>query len=556
LRRKTPMQQRLDALFPAWMIFPVVFAAVYASHYTLLRLPYYWDEAGYYIPAAWDFFRTGSLIPLTTMTNAHPPLPSIYLALWWKVSGFLPEVTREAVVIVASFGLTAVWRLAVRLVGVPAVAFWTVALTALYPVWFAQSTLAHADIFAATCALWGLVYALPAATPDQPRKPWLAALWFALAALSKETAIVIPLTLAAVSLFESRRAAGLARIRLWREAAWLAGCVLPLMAWYGFHYWKTGFLFGNPEFLRYNAQANLSPLRILAAFGYRILHLTAQMNLFVPVGMALAALLLEPRTDRDQRSEIRDLGSEIRGQGSGVRDQRPGIAHAALRRIFMLLLANALLFSVLGGALLTRYLLPMYPLVLLLAVTTLYRRAPYWQGPAAFSAAAFVLGLFVNPPYRFAPEDNLAYAHVIRLHQAGIAELEKRYPGATVLTAWPVSDELIRPELGYLTQPFAVYRIEDFTAGQIARAAQEPEKYSVALVFSSKYDPPSLPMSLGPKSDALAERFFGLHHDLQPEEIARQLHGSLVWKQEDHGEWIALIRFNRRFEARAESNLP
>ena len=83
-----------------------------------------------------------------------------------------------------------------------------------------------------------------------------------------------------------------------------------------------------------------------------------------------------------------------------------------------------LLFSVLGGALLTRYLLPMYPLVLLLAVTTLYRRVPWWQGLAAFSAAAFVLGIFINPPYGFAPEDNLAYAHVIRLHQAGIAQLE------------------------------------------------------------------------------------------------------------------------------------
>ena len=125
------------------------------------RLPYYWDEAGYYIPAAWDFFRTGSLIPITTLTNAHPPLPSIYLALWWKLSGFLPEVTRVAVLMVASLGLTAVWRLAMRLVGVPAVAFWTVVLTALYPIWFAQSTLAHADIFAAACTLWGLVYALP-----------------------------------------------------------------------------------------------------------------------------------------------------------------------------------------------------------------------------------------------------------------------------------------------------------------------------------------------------------------------------------------------------------
>ena len=62
---------------PAWIVFPAILAALTASHLTLLRLPYYWDEAGYYIPAAWDFFRTGSLIPLTTPSNAHPPLPSL-----------------------------------------------------------------------------------------------------------------------------------------------------------------------------------------------------------------------------------------------------------------------------------------------------------------------------------------------------------------------------------------------------------------------------------------------------------------------------------------------
>jgi hypothetical protein len=45
------------------MLYPLFFAAVYLSHLTLLRLPYFWDEAGYYIPAAWDFFRTGTLIP-------------------------------------------------------------------------------------------------------------------------------------------------------------------------------------------------------------------------------------------------------------------------------------------------------------------------------------------------------------------------------------------------------------------------------------------------------------------------------------------------------------
>src|SRR3984893_2598821 len=101
-----------DAPLPLWMIFPVIFAALYLTHWSLLRLPYYWDEAGYYIPAAWDFFRTGSLIPITTLSNAHPPLPSIYLALWWRVCGYYPEVTREAILAVASFGLLAVWKLA------------------------------------------------------------------------------------------------------------------------------------------------------------------------------------------------------------------------------------------------------------------------------------------------------------------------------------------------------------------------------------------------------------------------------------------------------------
>jgi 4-amino-4-deoxy-L-arabinose transferase-like glycosyltransferase len=526
LRFRKFIQPRLDAPFPLWMIYPVIFAVLYVSHFTLLRLPYYWDEAGYYIPAAWDFFRTGSLIPLTTLTNAHPPLPSIYLALWWKASGFYPEVTREAVLMVAALGLLAVWRLSMRLIEVPFVAFWTVVLTALYPVWFAQSSLAHADIFAAACTLWGLVYALP----ERNRKPWAAALWFAAAALSKETSVIIPLTLAALSLAEGLRLRPPARFRLWREAAWLSGCVLPLAAWYAWHYAKTGFLFGNPEFFRYNAQANLEPLRFLAAFAHRILHLTAHMNLFVPVLMTVAAMLLDPRKDAEGRD-------------------RASLGLPALRRLYALLLVNALLFSVLGGALLTRYLLPMYPLVLLIAVSTFYRRVPYWQALTAFSAAAFILGLFINPPYGFAPEDNLAYAHVVRLHLSGIAQLNQRYPGATVLTAWPMSDELTRPELGYLSKPFDVYRLEDFTEGQIERAAAEPEKYTAALVFSTKYDPQSLLFTLGPASQAMDERYFGLHYDLPPEAIASLLGGTLVWKQEEQGMWVALIRFDRQLDA-------
>ena len=316
-----------------------------------------------------------------------------------------------------------------------------------------------------------------------------------------------------------------------REALWLLSCALPLACWYAYHRHKTGFLFGNPEFLRYNAQANLEPLRILAAFGHRLLHLTAHMNLFVPVLLALAALLLPLLKDKN--------GAE-----------RPGPSSANQRRIVLLLVANAFFFSVLGGALLTRYLLPMFPLVLLLAVTALYRRVRNWQALTGFAAAAFVVGLFLNPPYGFAPEDNLAYAHLVRLHQAGIAELNARYPGATVLSSWPLTDALTRPELAYLTEPYTVYPLDDFSAAQIAHAALEPEKYSVALVFSTKYDPQSPLFTLGAKSTAMDERYFGLHRDLSPEAIARELGGTLVWKKVDQGQWVALIRFNRVVEAR------
>jgi hypothetical protein len=515
------------------MIFPVIFAALYLSHFSLLRLPYYWDEAGYYIPAAWDFFRTGSLIPVSTLNNAHPPLPSIYLALWWKFSGFYPEVTREAVLLVAALGLLAVWRLAQRIVGVNSVAFWTVLLTGLYPIWFAQSSLAQADIFAAACSLWGLVYALP----RRGGNPWAAALWFSAAALCKETSIAIPLTLAAIDLAEGLRQLPPARTRLVRHAAWLSACVFPLAAWYAYHYAKTGFLLGNPQYLRYNAQDTLTPVRILAAFGHRLLHLTAHMNLFVPVFVALAAFVLTPRLDAGGH-------------------ERQNIDSATLRRIFFLLLVEAIFFSVIGGALLTRYLLPMYPLVLLLAVTTFYRRVPYWAAAGLLSAGAFVAGLFINPPYGFAPEDNLEYARIIRLHQAGIAQLTQRYRGAAVLTAWPMTDELARPELGYVQEPWDVCPIDDFSSAQIARAPDQPCTYSAALVFSTKYDPARTIFTLGKGSRALDERYFGLHQDLPPEEIALDLGGTLVWQSRNQGMWIALIRFNRPVEARLERQDP
>ncbi len=503
------------------LVFPLIFAALYLSHLPLLRLPYYWDEAGYYIPAAYDLFRTGALIPYSTLSNAHPPLPSLYLAAWWKFAGFAPFTTRLAMLIVASLALLGVYRLGQRVTGRTSIAVATTLLTALYPVWFAQSTLAHADLFAAAATLWGLVLFLPGG-----RAPRIlpAALCFAAATLSKETAVCSVLALAAYEAWRSVRVLGDRRLHL-RNAAVLLASLLPLCIWYAYHWRRTGFVFGNPEYLRYNAAATLTPLRIVLALLHRCLHLTAHMNLFVPVLCACASLLLVPRSLPD--------GSV-----------RPALPRAIVVPLLWVLAANLLCFSVLGGALLTRYLLPMYPLVLLVCVAAFWRRVPAWGTMVGLAAFAFVLGLFINPPYRFAPEDNLGYRDTILLHQQAIQQVVTRYPGATVLTAWPVTDELTKPELGYMRQPIRVVSIDNFSLPEIQRAAALPA-FSVAVVFSTKYDPPHLRLSLGPRNEALDRCYFDFHQDLSAQAIAQQLGGTLVWQAMRRGQWAAVLYFDR-----------
>jgi 4-amino-4-deoxy-L-arabinose transferase-like glycosyltransferase len=516
-RRSLPDQVQPRPLH-LWQIFPLIFICVYLTHWTLLRLPYYWDEAGYYIPAAYDFLRTGSLIPFSTLTNAHPPLPSLYLALWWKASGFIPFVTRVAMCIVTALALLGVYQLTVQLTRRIALASAVTLLTLLYPIWFAQSTLAHADMFAAAATLWALCFYLR--DPSQAKNLWLAAIFFSLAVLSKETAIVTPLALAAGEFFYPL-APAFNTSRRFRNASILLSPLLPLTAWYAFHRYKTGYIFGNPEYLRYNATSTLSVLRVVVALGHRIFHLTAHMNLFVPVLCAAAAWMLPARADSTP------------------------LNRGVLLRIWTVLVANALFFSVMGGALLTRYLLPLYPLVLLLCVCAWSRRVRGWSLLLALSAIAFVLGIFINPPYRFSPEDNLSYRDMIVLQQQALSVIAKNYPNATVLSAWPATDELSKPELGYVRHPHLVVAINDFSLNSIQRAGESNADFTVALVFSTKYDPPRLPFSLGATNQALDARFFNGHQDLPPASIARMLDGKIVWQGSRDGQWATILHFDR-----------
>ena len=509
----------------SWKQFLLLFAGLLLLHAPLLRLPYFWDEAGYYVPVAHDLYLTGSPIPQSTVSNAHPPLVMAWLALVWRVFGYSIPVARIAMLAMAAFSLVGLFRLA-RAALDPQVAWAVVALTAVYPVFFTQSSLAQVDLPAAGFTFW----ALAAYLED---RPWYVIFWFSLAGLAKETAVIAPLALCGwqiVAPLVRPRAAQLAPPAGRRTNAFhLFLPALPLAVWFAFHRLKTGYIFGNPDFFRYNVAATLNPLRIPIAFGLRLWQVVGYFGLYLLTLAAALAMLRAPQSDR------------------GV--PRPRIAIWQQAVLVIVLLTYLTFMSAVGGAALARYLLPVIPLVILLSVATLWRRTRYWKAIAAIVAVAFIAGLFVNPPYGFSLEDNLAYRDFTLLHAEASHFLAEREPNAVVLTAWPASDELTRPWLGYVGQPFRVVRIEDFTSSQIDLAAARRNDFDVAFVFSTKYQPPHEFLANWTAWQQIKERFFGYHRDLPPEEIAQRLGGRIVFGKEENRLWVAVITIDKEQDA-------
>src|SRR6202020_1606358 len=114
-----------------FLLYALFFVGLMLLHAPLLRLPYFWDEAGYYVPAARDLFLTGTLIPHSTPSNAHPPLVMAWLALAWKVFGYSTLVTRTTMLSLSAFALLGLFRLSLKAANLP-VACATTALAALY----------------------------------------------------------------------------------------------------------------------------------------------------------------------------------------------------------------------------------------------------------------------------------------------------------------------------------------------------------------------------------------------------------------------------------------
>jgi Dolichyl-phosphate-mannose-protein mannosyltransferase len=507
LKLRTSSPDRLPQL-SALQIFSVIFILILALHGPLLRLPFFWDEAGFYVPAAYDLVHFHTVIAKTTVDTGHPPLPTAYLALWLTLSGWKPAVVRIAMLLVAAFALTNVFLLARRVTNTGVAVASTIA-TAAYPVFFAQSSLAHADLPAAAFTLWGIRLGIE-------RRIWLSQLALSLAVLSKETAVITPLALAIWELFLSPEAKGGDKLR--RTLIRLLP-VLPLVGWLLYHHHATGRFFGGAEFYDYNVAHTFTPLRVVLALGLRLWHLLGFMNMMALTAATVAAMWFQPVHD-------------------GL-EERPRISIPVQLQFALIMLAYMVTFSLVGGAELARYLLPAYPLVIIVGMSTLRRRIVRWEWPAAVVVIFFVMALFFDPPYKFAPEDNLTYKDFVELHVMGSRFLEQHERDKTVLTAWPATDELTRTYLGYTKQPFHIFPVQNFTVEEIFKVRAARNRYGAAYLFSTKYDQPTWFQS--ELWQQLNSRYFDYHRDLQPEVIAALLGGRIVFLARRKAEWVAVV---------------
>ena len=523
------------------------FAIVFVLHYPLLRLPYFWDEAGYYIPAALDFCRSWLLIPQSTLPTGHTPLVLVYLAAAWRVFGFSPVVTRAGMILVAAATVVALYALA-RRVAPREAAVWSAVLLALSPMFFAQSSLVFLDLPAALFTTLAVLALLE-------RRMLMFAVTASLAVLTKETAVVL-LPVAWVYAWRKVRAQ---RAVLPREATsaavaeqasavrvWLALVVplLPLTAWTLYYHHVTGFWTGNAEYLQYNLYSTLDPGRVFWSLLRRLYEVfIGGFNWLLVAGAALALW----RGRNRHRGTEGQRAARVLPQERNAEPQSPqelAGERARLLRDFLWLAAGLslmylLMLSVVGGAVLPRYLLPIFPSFFLVLVVFIWRLPKALaRGICGAALACFAGAWFLNPPYPFPYEDNLSYADFIRLHQQAAQFLELRPRGERILTAWPASDELARPFLGYVAKPLRVVPVEGFTARDFNEVATD--SFDVLYLYSRKWEPPENWLVRFPYFQKVQEHYFNYAPQIAEETLVARYRLRVLARFERRGQWVRI----------------
>ena len=475
------------------LVSAVIALFVFLSHAAFLKLPFYWDELGQFVPASLDLFQSGSWIPHSTVANVHPPGVMAYLATVWSIAGYSIAATRFAMLGLAALGVVITLRLAIRM-GLQ----WNASTLAAgflvtCPLFFAQSMMAELDMPAMVFFVLALGLFLEDRIPS-------AAFACTVLVMVKETGLVAPAWFC-VWLWRERRR---------REALWFLLPLVPLIIWLITLRHGTGYWFGNAAFTQYNLWYPLHPVRLALALLRRLYYLFGGTGHWI----GAVALLIAWR----QTTLFRTRAWRIAG----------GLA-----------VAHVLMVSVLGGAVLERYLVPVLPILYIAFAAAIWRLAPQWRIVSAGSlAAALLLANFVNPPYPFPWENNLAFTDFVRLDVEAAQFLEARFPTARIATMFPLASAYRRPEFGYVHRPLNIREISDFRAANVASLARE--NVEVFVLYSGTWDP------MGLTHKATWTEFLRRYYDFEPPVDANQMRvlagARPVARWTRRGQWVEIYK--------------
>lgn len=483
-----------------YLFFAAVFALiVLLSHASFLRLPYFWDELGQFVPASLDILREGAWIPRSTTPNVHPPGLMGLLALVWRIFGYSIPATRITMLLLASASVLAVFLLAIqvyklsqrRMSGAPA--FAVVGLLLASPLFFTQAMLVQLDM---PCILFTAL-TLFFFFREQLAVSVLCA---TLLVLVKETGVVVPLVLGGVLWYEKR----------FRDAAWFCLPVIALAGWLVALRQATGSLFGNHSFEQYNLWYPLHPIRLALSILRRFYFVFFENLHWV----GTAAIVLAWKQYRLYRSRVWVV-------------------------LGFVLCAHLFAVSLLGGAVLERYVLPVLP-IFYIAVAAAWATWP--KTPRHLSQSVLIggllLGLFWNPPWPFPLENNLAFSDFVRLQMQAAEFTESTYPSRTIYTAWPFSDALRRPEFGYVTRSLKAHGLEDFHRKTLL--GLDRKNVEVLILYSRTWEPDHSVLQVD-WIRRLLTSYYAYEPQISSEEIQREFGLFPVGRWERRGQWIEIF---------------
>jgi len=498
----------------AWslLLFFLAFAALLvAIHLPYLKLPFFWDELGQFVPASLDLYHDGAWVPHSTTPNVHPPGLMAVLAAVWQVFGYSILVTRLTMLVIATVGVTLAFLLAIRLsrgaTGAPA--FAAVLFLVASPIFYTQSMMAQLDMPAMTVTVLALLLFLN-------RRYAACALSCTALVLVKETAITTPLVFAIWLLIRERRV---------REAFYFTAPALALGAWLMVLRHATGHWLGNAEFAQYNVGKSLHPLHLLFALGMRIYYLFIS-NGHIIGSVALFAgwrVLRSPGHDRDSSKKTPDARRA---------------AHDDWRIAGLVAFAQVAIVTLFGGAILDRYLVPVLPILYaaMAAAATVYPVSWQWASQTAM-AGLLVLGWFWNPPYPYPYEDNLTMVEFVKLQKEAANYIEAYAPDKRVATVWPLTEALREPAFGYVERPIHEIQAAGFHLEQLA--GLDRSQVDLLVVFSNIWNIQGHAIDLPVIRDFLRTHF-DYHPQATPEEIRAGLGYVRILRRERGEQWIEI----------------